>query len=245
MRTLVIGDIHGGYKALLQVLDSAAVTKDDTLIFLGDYVDGWSESAQTIQKLIALSISNKCIFIRGNHDVWCGLWIDKGATNPVWLAHGGKETMASYIQSGYLVDPTHKKFFLETLQNYYIDEKGRLFVHAGFTSMHGVGKEEYESNYYWDRTLWEAALLADKVETETLEDALTTPQRLNHYSEIYIGHTPTTNYNVDIPIKAHNLWNMDTGAGFKGKLTILDTETKEFWQSDPLSELYPEERGRN
>jgi serine/threonine protein phosphatase 1 len=47
-RTLVIGDIHGGIKALKQVLQKADVTKEDTLIFLGDYVDGWSESAEVI-----------------------------------------------------------------------------------------------------------------------------------------------------------------------------------------------------
>ncbi|WP_282087509.1 metallophosphoesterase family protein [Aquimarina algiphila] len=243
-RTLVIGDIHGGYKALLQVLESAKVTSNDTLIFLGDYVDGWSESAETIEKLIELSISNTCVFIRGNHDFWCGLWLEKGVTNPIWLEHGGKETINSYIQSGYVSKNTHKKFF-ETLHNYYIDEKERLFLHAGFTSMHGAGNEEYESNYYWDRTLWEAALLADKVEEKTLEDILTKPKRFNYYKEIYIGHTPTTNYNKDTPIKAHNVWNIDTGAAFKGKLTILDIDTKEFWQSEPLPYLYPDERGRN
>ena len=43
-RKLVIGDIHGGLKALHQVLDRAKVTSKDTLIFLGDFVDGWSES---------------------------------------------------------------------------------------------------------------------------------------------------------------------------------------------------------
>ena len=39
MRTLVIGDIHGGLKALEQVLERANVTPEDKLIFLGDYVD--------------------------------------------------------------------------------------------------------------------------------------------------------------------------------------------------------------
>jgi serine/threonine protein phosphatase 1 len=53
-RTFVIGDIHGGLKALKQVLQNAAVTKEDTLIFLGDYVDGWSESVQVISFLIDL-----------------------------------------------------------------------------------------------------------------------------------------------------------------------------------------------
>ena len=54
MRTLVIGDIHGGLKALHQVVERANITKDDHLIFLGDYVDGWSESAQVLQYLIKL-----------------------------------------------------------------------------------------------------------------------------------------------------------------------------------------------
>ncbi len=244
MRTLVIGDIHGGYRALLQVLERAKVTDNDTLIFLGDYVDGWSQSAELIEELINLSVSNECVFIRGNHDLWCGLWLDKGVTNPVWLAHGGKETIHSYVQSGYLSNNKHKRFF-QNLKNYHIDTDNRLYVHAGFTSMYGVGKEEYESNYYWDRTLWEAALLADKIEEKTLEDMLTSPKRFNHYKEIYIGHTPTTIYKKGIPMKAHNVWNIDTGAAFTGKLSIMDIDTKEFWQSDSLPSLYPDEKGRN
>jgi serine/threonine protein phosphatase 1 len=39
MRTLVIGDIHGGLRALHQIIERH-VTPQDTLIFLGDYVDG-------------------------------------------------------------------------------------------------------------------------------------------------------------------------------------------------------------
>ena len=242
MRTLVIGDIHGGYKALLQVLDRAGVTTADTLIFLGDYVDGWSESAETIEKLIALATTNHCVFIRGNHDVWCGLWLDKGATNPVWLAHGGKETMESYIKTGLLADKRHRAFF-ESLQDYYLDDHQRLFLHAGYTSMHGVTREEYDSNFYWDRTLWEAALLAKNIAPEVLEK--NPPQRFSHYEEIYIGHTPTTNYKQDTPIHAYKVHNVDTGAAFKGKLTIMDIDTKEYWQSDALPFLYPDERGRN
>ena len=39
-RTFVIGDIHGGLKALLQVLNKLEVKEEDSLIFVGDYVDG-------------------------------------------------------------------------------------------------------------------------------------------------------------------------------------------------------------
>ena len=63
-RKLVIGDIHGGLQALIQVLERANVTKNDTLIFLGDYVDGWSESPQLIDFLINLNKTQKCIFLR-------------------------------------------------------------------------------------------------------------------------------------------------------------------------------------
>lgn len=223
-------------------MEKATVTPEDTLIFLGDYVDGWSESAQTVEKLLVLSTTNNCIFIRGNHDVWCGLWLDSGATNPVWLAHGGKETIESYIDTELLTDHRHKTFFNE-LQDYYIDSENRLFLHAGFTSMHGVSKEVYVSNYYFDRTLWEVAQLAEHIAPEIL--AKNPPQRFEHYKEIYIGHTPTTNYQETTPMKAHNVYNVDTGAAFKGKLTIMDIDTKEFWQSDPLTSLYPDEKGRN
>lgn len=122
--------------------------------------------------------------------------------NPVWLAHGGRETIESYINSGLLASFLHKNFF-RALQNYYIDDQNRLFLRAGFTSMHGVGKEEYEPNYYWDRTLWEAALLAEKIDPNDLKGTLDTPKCFLHYNEIiYIGHTPTTNYNKNTPMKA-------------------------------------------
>ena len=68
MRTLVIGDIHGAFKALQQVLAKVTVTKNDLLIFLGDYVDGWSESPQVLDFLISLQKTHRCIFLRGNHD---------------------------------------------------------------------------------------------------------------------------------------------------------------------------------
>ena len=71
MRTLVIGDIHSGLKALEQVLHRAAVSKEDKLIFLGDYVDGWSQALETVDFLIELEKTHNCIYLRGNHDELC------------------------------------------------------------------------------------------------------------------------------------------------------------------------------
>ena len=77
MRTLVIGDIHGGLRALHQIMERANVTPNDTLIFLGDYVDGWSQSPQVIDYLIELKTTHNCIFILGNHDELLLEWLDK------------------------------------------------------------------------------------------------------------------------------------------------------------------------
>ncbi|WP_027395592.1 metallophosphoesterase family protein [Aquimarina latercula] len=241
MRTLVIGDIHGGYKALLQVLERAKVIPSDTLIFLGDYVDGWSESAETIQYLIELSKKQKCIFIKGNHDVWCHEWLlDPETENHIWFRNGGKETITSYLTNNFSTS-VHLEFY-KNLKNYYVDKENRLFIHAGFSSMKGPENEVYLTNYRWDRTLWEMAIVMDK---RVKKHSALYPNRLKLYSEIYIGHTPTLHYNCDVPMQGINVWNIDTGAAFEGKLTILDIDTKEFWQSDSLPSLYPNEKGRN
>jgi serine/threonine protein phosphatase 1 len=241
MRTFAIGDIHGGLKALIQVLNKIEVKEDDTLIFLGDYVDGWSESAQVIQFLMELSEKINCVFIKGNHDAWCQKWLKKGKVNPTWFMHGGKETLESYEGVSNDDKARHLKFF-KKMPMYYIDESNRLFIHAGFTSMHGVEKEVYKKTFYFDRTLWEMALTADK---NISEDSNVYPNRLKHYKEIYIGHTPTTRFNSFIPMQAINIWNIDTGAAFKGKLSAINIDTKTIYQSDDLPSLYPNELGRN
>lgn len=241
-RTLVIGDIHGGLRALDQVLKKANITNDDKLIFLGDYVDGWSESASTIDYLIKLNNQNECVFIKGNHDKWCEDWLRTSDANSIWLFHGGQSTVDSYLNYEKNELQNHLNFF-ESMVNYYVDDYQRLFIHAGFSSMHGVEKEPYESNYSWDRTLLEMALVLN--ETKLDENSSIYPKRLKHYSKIFIGHTPTTNYGIDTPIITQKLIDIDTGAAFKGTLTIMDIESLEFWQSDNLPDLYPNEKGRN
>jgi len=211
MRTLVIGDIHGGLRALEQVLERASVTVDDHLIFLGDYVDGWSESASVITHLIGLQEKQEVTLIRGNHDDLVRQWLEGNEMSTNWFQH-------------------------------YIDSKNRMFCHAGFQNINGPEHEWYSTAFYWDRTLWEMVC--------AMRDDLTTndvlyPKRLKLFKEVYIGHTPTTRINQTVPVNKANVWNIDTGAAFKGPLTLMDVDTKEFWQSDLLPELYPDEKGRN
>jgi serine/threonine protein phosphatase 1 len=240
-RTLVIGDIHGGFKALEQVLKRAKVSNTDKLIFLGDYVDGWSETPELLSFLIQLKQEQDCIFIRGNHDDLVLGWFHTGESNPKWQEHGGGSTVKAYLDVDSSVKQLHQHF-LENLTNYHVDEENRLFLHAGFANMHGPDLEFYPNTVYWDRTLWEMVLAMDP--TLQPQDEFY-PTRLKLFKEIYIGHTPTTRIRKTQPVNLANVWNIDTGAAFKGPVSVLDIDTKEFWQSDPVHKLYPNERGRN
>ena len=273
-RTLVFGDAHGGFKAFLQVLERCNFdNKIDKLIGLGDVADGWGETAELVEYLITLQeeSNNRHIFLRGNHDAWCQEWLNYGIAKDIWVMQGGQATIDSYIRTEFLTDIRHKSFF-NRLHNYYVDEQNRGFVHGGYISKNGLGYEAYQSDYYWDRTLWEIAIAVHHnyvgsflhpVDEEDFDEYFRpNPYRFEKHKEIFIGHTTTGNWIVKphlpeykykeqpkqgrivIPMNRCNIWNMDTGGGFEGRLTIMDVDTKEFWQSDDMRTLYPDERGR-
>lgn len=240
-RKLVIGDIHSGLKGLKQVLRRAEVTTVDTLIFLGDYVDGWSQAVETVDYLLELDKTYRCIFLRGNHDELCYDWLVNSKDNPTWFMHGGESTAKSYENADKTTRLAHIKFY-ESLKNHYLDEDQRLFLHAGFTNLKGIEHEYFTKTFYWDRTLWELAM---SLNPNLDENDMHYPKRLTNYKEIYIGHTPVTRMGKTTPQNGANVWNIDTGAAFKGPLTIMDVDTKTYWQSDPVYTLYPDESGRN
>lgn len=241
MRTLVIGDIHSGLKALKQLFERASVSTSDKLIFLGDYVDGWSDAVATVDFLIDFSKTHNCIFLRGNHDELCYDWLAGEKDNPLWRQHGGLATMSSYEKADAMTKKSHI-YFYEGLHNYHLDTRNRLFLHAGFTNLKGVDFEYFQKTFYWDRTLWELAL---SLNPDLDENDPWYPKRLTHYSEIYIGHTPVTRMGKTTPQQAANVWNIDTGAAFKGPLSLIDIDSKQVWQSEPVHTLYPNEKGRN
>lgn len=254
-RVLVVGDIHGAAKALHQVLERSGFDKsEDTLIALGDYVDGWSESFEVVEAL--LEITN-LIAIKGNHDEWFEQYLKTGhhpqsvlgfnGTN-TW-AQGGEVTKQSYMKAAEQdltlntgdIPLAHIKFF-KNLHHYYLDNDKRLFIHGGFNRFMKL-KEHAPHVFWWDRELWYKALSCrtPKSELKTVED----------FSEIFIGHTAVTSLKwgngekVTVPVHAAQVWNLDTGAGWDGKLTIMDVDTKEYWQSDLVKDLYPDEKGRS
>jgi serine/threonine protein phosphatase 1 len=237
-RTLVFGDIHSGKRGLEQVLERAKVTTKDHLVFLGDYVDAWSEAFETVSFLIQLSERFNCTFLRGNHDDLCLNYLTHNDAPKNWLLHGGQATRDSYENRSSNEIETHVNF-LRQLEDYRLDDNSRLFLHAGFTNLRGVEHEYFSKMFYWDRTLWELAQVVENSSETVL------PPRLQHYGEIFIGHTPISKEQTAVPKRAANVWNIDTGAAFMGPVTALDVQSKEYWQSDPITELYPNEPGRN
>jgi serine/threonine protein phosphatase 1 len=233
-RILITTDNHGALKAVKQVLERCNFNpNEDLLINLGDVVDRGTESAELVQFYIDLSEEclYKPLFIRGNHDKNCHNWLKSGEISMEWLMNGGKETIDSYIRTNYLNSKEHLNFFNEMF-DFYIDTKNRGYVHAGFISHEGLGNDNSEI-YYWDRSLWELALLNDK--------NIHLPKEMRIFEahkEIFIGHTPTLNWGETKPINKYNIWNLDTGAGYEeGKVTILEANSKKFWQSNKIKDL--------
>lgn len=235
----VIGDIHAGARALTQLLERAPLTPEDELIFLGDYLDGWSEGPQVIEALITLSKQYSCRFIRGNHDALCLDYLKHGKAPELWVLHGGQSSIDAYKKCSSAQVKRHIEF-LEQLEN-YIEAENKLYLHAGFSHPKGPGEEFHAHMVYWDRSLWETARAAHELDDQS---SWQYPERLKLYKEIYIGHTPVQRIGASTPFRASNVWNIDTGAAFEGTLSMINTETKAFWQSDPLPSLYPNEIGR-
>ena len=261
-RTLVCGDVHGNYLGFKQALERSNFDNDnDTLISLGDVVDGHSQSYEVVEEL--LQIKN-LIAIKGNHDDWFLQWLNTGINLINW-GQGQKATGISYLNNfnpelawmSYVDTPNggkewkiplkppmlpfkHIEFF-ENQLSYYLDDEHRLFVHGGFNRHCPL--EEQGDILWWDRDLWSQALSYGHMNAvESIEKPKF--KMLGDYKEVFIGHTSTQFWGEDKPMNAANIWNLDTGGGWFGKISIMDVDTKEFWQSDDGRTLYPEFKGR-
>jgi serine/threonine protein phosphatase 1 len=80
-RTFAIGDIHGDLTALATLFERLpSLTADDTVVFLGDYIDRGPESAGVVEFVRELTARGpaRIIALRGNHeDAWLQV-IDRG-----------------------------------------------------------------------------------------------------------------------------------------------------------------------
>lgn len=228
MRTFVLGDVHGNFRGLEQVFErSGFVQGTDHLITLGDIVDGHTDAFECVEFL--KKIPNR-IDIMGNHDVWMRDWLEHGILSFDWQYNGGKYTVEQYKDRTPEELGSQLKFF-KGQHRFYVDDQNRVFVHAGYTSPKGIGHEAEDSIYYWDRSLWKKSM------TLIGEDSELKLKITCVHKEVFIGHTTTQMWSIVEPMNRGNVWNIDTGAGYTGKLTLMNVDTHEYFQSDYASDL--------
>ena len=221
MRTFVIGDIHGAFKAFINCLEQAVFNYEkDRLICLGDVCDRGPEVNKVFDEL--LKIKN-LVYILGNHDLWAIEWAESGILPDVWLFQGGSDTVNSYTDG---MPETHLEF-LKKAHHYYLD-KNKLFVHGGIHT--GVPIEEQDKEFF----LWDRSLVSEAMYRKSRDDI----SPVTGFDEIFVGHTPTHNFGSTSPIKACEVWLMDTGAGWGGLLSLMNVDTKEIFQSEVTESFY-------
>lgn len=225
MRTFAVSDIHGSFRGLSQCFERAGFDREeDQLLILGDICDGYPGVSKVFDLILSLSHVQ---VILGNHDLWALEWADEGRMPAEWISQGGLNTIDSY--GGREMDRAHAKLLREAES--WIELDGRLFLHAGFNP--NLSLEQQDPNLLrWDRTLIGAAAARSRMGSDRRGS-------FGAWKEIFIGHTPTLNFSKTTPIKLCNVWDIDTGAGWWGPLTLINVETKEFFQSDPSPQLYP------
>lgn len=189
----------------------------------------------------------------GNHDEWFVEYLKTGI-HPVNWKMGGDGTAISYLReinkdhlfdrngNGYItglnpgdIPDSHRDFF-NRMRYYYREQTEKhhfLFVHGGLDPDYNI-EYQHQSMLMWDRNLWDLAKIGRA------------SQNVDRFTKIFIGHTHVNDWRNPsaLPLYEDCVWNLDTGSGWSGKLTIMDINTEEYWQSDFVTKLYPHEEGR-
>lgn len=208
-RTIAFGDIHGHSQALDAILTAVAPQPQDTLVFLGDYVDSGPDSKGVLERLIDLRKQFRVVALMGNHEEMM-LGARGGRSDlRLWMNFGGRETLESYGRSGDLrLVPREHLRFLATLPLFY-EAKTHFFVHANYDPNRPLDQQETAT------ALWRHL------------DEIPAP----HFSGkiAVVGHTPQKDGRIlDLP----HLKCIDTGCGLGGLLTALDVGSGQTWQVD-------------
>jgi len=227
VRKFVIGDIQGNYKGLMQCFERSGFNyEQDELIVLGDVCDGLPQTKECFNELLKVK---RLILILGNHNQWLLEWILGRHPGDIWTTQGGRNTQVSYGNDPSNVPPDHKEL-LKTANLVYQDEDGRVFCHGGIDPTKTLEKQ-HPNTLLWDRDLVRNARTKHNQKPDF---------KYGGFKEIFVGHTTTEFFGGSLlPLNFCNVWMLDTGGGWTGKITIMDVATKEFWQSDFVESLYP------
>lgn len=206
-RLLVMSDIHGEYKAMQLVLAQAGyVPEADQLILLGDYIDRGPAVSAVVTELRRLVLAG-AVALRGNHEQ---MMIEAMASDEyeLWEINGGRQTCASYAYAAKMRSDAE---FFAALPLYYETDRC-IFVHAGLRPGVPVDKQEEES------LLWSRPRDFEDYEGKTL----------------VVGHTPVQTIiskEWQSPFCRGDVIFIDTGMGYKRRLTLLDLTQMVYWQA--------------
>lgn len=217
MRTIVIGDIHGCYNELKDLISTLETEGEynkgiDKLVFLGDYIDRGEDSRRVIEFIRNLQKNNdNVIALMGNHEDMLLSYLDDGSEN--WKWNGYKSTLDSY---GGFTKQFHKDVqWIRTLPLYHEDENF-IYVHAGIDTYKPMEKQD-RNTLLWVR-----------------EPFIYNTNK--YYKRVIFGHTPTVTLTEDykpVCTFANNI-DIDTACVFGGALTALiidNGEVNGFYQS--------------
>jgi serine/threonine protein phosphatase 1 len=202
-----IGDIHGNLTHLEQLLEEITPAFDppnDTLVFLGDYIDRGPSSKGVVDFILRLRREfPHVICLKGNHEAMLLDWLLNGENYDLYLANGGSTTIRSYSLEGEFKLPQEHVDFFTSLLLYYETER-YIFVHAGMKA--GIPLAEQDPHdLIWIR-----------------DEFILSPQ--NFGKTVIFGHTPLQRVYI-----APNKIGIDTGAVYGGKLTCLELPARRFY----------------
>ena len=220
-RTIAIGDIHGCSKALAALVEAIRPTQQDTLIFLGDYIDRGPDSRGVLEQVIALAGRCSVVPLRGNHEELLLAALEGQSELDFWLKFGGLAALASYGYSGgrgirpadlRALIPAEHLAFIKGCRDYH-ETAQHFFVHA-YYGPHLPLHQQRGGGLRW------ASLPA-------------VPARHCSGKVAVVGHTPQKNGEV---LDLGFLQCIDTFCHGGGWLTALEVNTGKVWQANEAGE---------
>lgn len=211
--TFNIADLHGRVDLLNMALDKInqykTLTKEDVIVFTGDYIDRGPDSKQVIEKIMSLQKGSipKVIALLGNHETFMVDAANK-VESPIWVyMNGGKQTLESYNNYSDIPAGTFPKEhikWINRLHRYYDDGK-RVYVHAFMD----VDKDIHDQDF--DSMIW------DLYPERGLENK---PFYLDGYDKEYRYVVHGHHQFIDGPVILDCRANFDTLAWLTGRLVI-------------------------
>lgn len=206
MNTYVIGDVHGCYNTLLDLINK--LPKDSRIIFVGDLCDRGLYSREVIEYVI--DNNSECIL--GNHEDFMLKHIEDYFSNKSnrWYDNpeiGGKKTIDSYKDD--------KKTLLRHIE--YLKKLPRYILSDNYFITHGLGLPYFKRRDSKDIYIQDGLIKA-RLSDETTKWGEGWEKDWKSYEIVNIfGHT----HNDEIVVGG-NYYCIDTGCVYGGKLTAIE-----------------------